>query len=258
MNGERYSHPPIVEALVEIKWNLQKSIGAMPIDPHYPLLLGSFYQQIKDKYPFYEALPTATIPDFVAGAVVKHRFRVEKNKWPLVQIGPGIMSVNITAEYETFKQFKPLAIDAMKNLFAAHPQKNELKINSLLLRYIDAYEIDYSKENICDFIARNMHISMNLPEFLLQKGRLEKIPTGFKWQTSFRCNNPEGMANLDFFTGTKDEKPALIWDQMLHSIDDDIDNMPDKFETWLDSAHEVIHTWFEDLIQGKLKEEFQK
>jgi len=258
MIEEVLKNPPIVEALVEVRWTLEKSSGPMPIDPHYEFLLGSFYEHIKNDYPFRERLPSASIPDEVTGSVVKHRFRVEKDKWPLIQIGPGIMSVNETEKYTTFEKFKPLAVKAVNDLFDAHPNRDELDIKSLVLRYIDAKEIDYSQENICNFISNKMHIPIELPDFLFQDGRLEKMPTSLSWRTSLRCNKPEGMATLSFSTGTRAGKSALIWEQILHSKDDDIDVMPDEFESWIESAREVIDNWFWKLIEGDLKEEFKK
>jgi uncharacterized protein (TIGR04255 family) len=251
--AEQLANPPIVEALVEVRWAMEKTP-----DPYYQLLLGSFYQRIKSDYPFHEALPTASIPDEVTGSVVKHRFRVAKDSWPLIQIGPGIMSINETEKYTTFEKFKPHAVKALNDLFESHPNKSELEIKKLILRYIDAKELDYSQENIYTFINEKMHIPMNLPEFIFQEGRLEKIPTSFKLQTSLRCKSPAGMAILSFSTGTLKGKPALIWEQILRSEDDDIDDMPSKFEEWIDSAHEVVHAWFEKLIAGDLETEFSR
>lgn len=256
--AEQLANPPIVEALVEVGWAMDKSSGLNLIDPHYQLLLGSFYQRVKSEYPFHEALPAASIPDEVTGSVVKHRFRVAKDSWPLIQIGPGVMSVNETEKYTTFEKFKPRAIKALNDLFEAHPKSNELEIKRLILRYIDAKEIDYSQENIHKFISDKMHIPMKLPSFIFQNGNLEEIPTSFKWQTSLRCNDPAGMAILSFSTGIRSGKPALIWEQILRSEDDDIDNMPDKFGEWIDSAHKIIHAWFDKLIEGDLKREFSK
>jgi len=45
---------------------------------------------------------------------------------------------------------------------------------------------------------------------------------------------------------------------MLKSKDDDIVDMPNRFEQWLDSAHELIGNWFWKLIEGDLEKEFQK
>ncbi|MCE5340552.1 MAG: TIGR04255 family protein [Planctomycetaceae bacterium] len=250
-------NPPIVEALVEVRWAMEKTSEQNP-DPYYQLLLGSFYQKIKKDYPFHEALPASSIPDEITGSVVKHRFRVAENSWPLIQIGPGIMTINQSDGYTTFEKFKPMPINAINALFEIHPNPKELKIKNLVLRYIDAVKVDCSQVNILDFISDSMHTPVKLPNFIIQDENFEKKPTGLKWQTSLRCHQPAGMATLAFSTGTREGKPALIWEQILKSENDDIDEMPQKFETWIDSAHNVVHKWFQNIIEGDLRTEFSR
>ena len=96
MIEEKLKNPPIVEALVEIRWELTEKALAGYFDPHYQFLLGTFREHIKEKYPFHEALPASEMPDEITGGVVKHRFRIAKDAWPLVQIGPvGLTNSNL-------------------------------------------------------------------------------------------------------------------------------------------------------------------
>jgi len=82
-----------------------RTFAGMRVDPHYKILVGSLYEQLKEEYPFHQQLPTAFIPDEMLGYLVQHRFRKGENQWPLVQIGPGIITVNDTEGYiwEDFK-----------------------------------------------------------------------------------------------------------------------------------------------------------
>ena len=148
MIDEKLKNPPIVEALVEIKWKLKEKTPTGNFDPHYQFLLGTFREHIKEEYPFHEALPASEVPDEMTGGIVKHRFRVDKDTWPLVQIGPGIVTVNETEKYGTFDHFKPKAASVIKALFKSHPQPADLNINSLMLRYIDAKEFDYFTNDV--------------------------------------------------------------------------------------------------------------
>ena len=88
---------PLIEAIFEIRWKLQEGPEkGMRIDPHYKLLIGRIYEKIKDKYTFHEQLPTASMPDEIAGYIIQHRFRKKENEWPLIQLGPGIITLNDT------------------------------------------------------------------------------------------------------------------------------------------------------------------
>jgi uncharacterized protein (TIGR04255 family) len=90
---------PLLEAIFELRWELQEQAPGLKLDPHYKILIGSLYDRVKDEYPFHEELPTATIPDEISGYIVKHRFRKSENGWPLIQLGPGVVTLNDTEGY---------------------------------------------------------------------------------------------------------------------------------------------------------------
>ncbi|MCD6239350.1 MAG: TIGR04255 family protein [Thermotogae bacterium] len=96
MERKILKNKPLVEAIFEFRWKLQEPSIGVKIDPHYKILIGRMYDRVKDEYPFHEQLPAATMPDEIAGYVVQHRFRKDKDKWPLIQIGPGIITLNDT------------------------------------------------------------------------------------------------------------------------------------------------------------------
>ena len=252
-------NPPLVEALVQVKWELEEKVPGVHLDPHYQFLLGTFRDSLKEEYPFHEPLAASAMPDEITGGAVKHRFRTAKDAWPLVQIGPGIMTVNETEEkYETFDQFKPKAVNAVNALFECHPKKEDLKINELTLRFIDAVEFDYSANDVCEFISKSMHIESKIPEFLLIPGTIEKLPVSYSVESSFRCNNPPGIALLKVSTGHREKQRSIIWNEILKSSGSDVPKMPDGFEKWITSADAMIYTWFTSIIQGELKERFNR
>lgn len=256
MSEQALKNPPLIEALVEINWELKEVTPMGKYDPNYQFLLGVFHNNIKKDYPFYEKLPASNIPDDVTGSVVKHRFRKDKDDWPLVQIGPGVITINETEKYDTFDSFKPKACDVVKLLFDSYPNKDELNITGLKLRYIDAIECDYSKEDILEFISNKMHIKSEMPSFLFVDDKVEKLPISYSSKASFRCNKPPGVASFSIASGHKLKRRAIIWNQIFESTQEDVPNMPDEFDTWIQLAHDIVLAWFDGVINGKLKEEF--
>jgi hypothetical protein len=102
MTRKILKNKPLVEAIFELRWELQEHEPGMKIDPHYKILIGRIYDRINRvsaEYPFHEPLATATIPDEMVGYVVQHRFRKGENEWPLIQIGPGVITLNDTKGY---------------------------------------------------------------------------------------------------------------------------------------------------------------
>jgi uncharacterized protein (TIGR04255 family) len=256
MSPINLANKPLVEALVELRWELESPAPAMRVDPHYKILLGRLYDRVTPDYPAHEQLPTATMPDELVGYLVQHRFRSAPGDWPLVQVGPGILSVNDTINY-AWDDFRRRAVSAVNWLFEAHPEPEALKINSLLLRYIDARAFDYAREDVLAFLREKMRVDVSLPDGLFDDASIDRLPQHFTMQTAFSCADPPGTITIGFATGQAQEGPALVWETLVRSTDQQVPPMPEEFEGWLDAAHNITHDWFFKLIEGDLLEEFQ-
>ncbi len=256
-HSEPLKCPPLVEVVLEVRWQLQPGEGPnLWNDPHYSLLVGKLHANLEATYPVHEALPAAMIPDEISACTVKHRFRASKGGWPLVQIGPGILTLNETQLYTTYQAFRPHAMSLMETFFKVYPEKP--KISSLLLRYIDAVEMDYAAEDVWRFLGDKMHVPLGLPAQFFDGIDVAKHPLRFVWESSFPCSSPRGTATLRFATGKKAQRPALVWEQMVRTSGDEVPPMPGDFGTWLDSAHALTKAWFLRLIAGELKERFNQ
>ena len=264
MSRKDLKNKPLVEAILEIRWRLVQPIQAegparmvLPaVDPHYRLLLGRLFDRFLKEYPFHEQLPTATLPDEMLAHVVQHRFRSAKDDWPLVQVGPGVFTVNDTHRY-TWNDFQKRSKEAVVRLFDAYPPGAEFHVESLVLRYIDAVEYNYRNENPFAFLRDKLKVGICLPETLFQDTGVENRPYGFSWQATFRCSKPAGRVNVSFATGQKEGKPAILWETTVQSFEDDLPDLPDGFPGWIDAAHEITDDWFFKLIEGELERSFQ-
>src|SRR5262249_8315619 len=112
---ERLSKKPLIEALIEVKWGSE----AEP-DQDYPIVAGRLYERLQKEYPFIEHLMPQELPIPMSMHLVRHRYRRIKDGWPLVQVGPGIVTFNETSGYawEIFRGQVEKVIDAT---FEAHP-----------------------------------------------------------------------------------------------------------------------------------------
>jgi uncharacterized protein (TIGR04255 family) len=249
--------PPLVEVILEVRWQLRE--GDHPSvrrDPHYSLVVGKLHAKISDDYPFHEQLPAAMVPDEISAYTVKHRFRVAKGQWPLVQIGPGVLTLNETKKYTTFQDFRPRAEKLVQEFFAVYPETPA--ITMVLLRYIDAVDFDHRTQDVWDFLRDKMRVPVRLPEEFFRDSGVGPRPRSFLWEASFSCQRPKGTASLRFATGERKGSPVLTWEQMVRTTDDDVPPMPDGFADWLENAHAVTKAWFLRLINGELRERFSK
>lgn len=266
MSRKDLKNKPLVEAILEVRWRLmpqaaEQSQGAgqpgLPgVDPHHKLLLGRLFDRFQKQYPEHEQLATARLPDELAGHMVQHRFRTASNDWPLVQVGPGILTVNDTSKY-TWVDFSGRANRAIESLFDAHPKLADLTIQSLVLRYIDAVEFDYGKNNAFDFLREQLKIQTSLPPSLFADTGVNELPASSQWQASFACSKPRGRVHISFATGQKNEKPVIVWETTVESSNSDVPSMPGGFPAWIDAAHDITDNWFFKLIEGELERRFE-
>lgn len=242
---------PLVEAILEVRWELFSPAPNVQLDPHFKLLLGRYFDRVSKEYPEYEQLPAAMIPDeLTAGRFPQHRFRSKQGGWPLIQLGPGMLTVNSTEDY-VWSDFKARSVRAVQTLYEAHPKPNELKIASILLRYLDAIDFDFSKSNILEFLQKEMQCVVALPQELFAD-QVQPNPQNLSINLTFRSNKPEGSATLRFYNGNRGERPALVWETVFESSGKAIPPMPREFGDWISQAHDVTHAWFFKLIEGNL------
>ena len=254
---DQLKHKPLVEAILEAKWALEP--GPVPEakrDPHYKFLLGTLFEKIRDAYPHHEELPAASIPDEITPHVVHHRFRTEPGGWPLLQVGPGIFTVNETAAYD-WNSFRHRIDRAITTLFTAYPKPEALKVETLMLRFINAIPLDFAKVNMLEFLKAKMRTSLSLPHSIFEDSTISPNPVELVSQFVFPCEKPSGVLFLKFSSGRKGPDPALIFDLRFISRGRSIPRMPEDFLGWADAAHAVIENTFFRLIEGDLEKEFR-
>ena len=257
MERKILKNKPLVEAIFEIRWELQEPSPGMKIDPHYKILIGRIYDRVKDEYPFHEQLPTATMPDEIAGYVVQHRFRKNKDKWPLIQVGPGIITLNDTEGY-IWEDFEKRIQHVLDVLFEAYPEADRnLRINWLLLRYIDSIDFDYEKDDIFSFLNETLKINISIYKELFRETGVSKLPLGFDLRFSFPAKKPKGAVHLRFVRSKRKNVEALIWETHVQSVGEDAPKIKDQISGWVTEAHTVTDDWFFKMIEGELLRRFE-
>ena len=255
MSIEELKNKPLVEAILEFKWELPNpATTTFEGDPHYRLLLGRFSDQVQNRYPFHEPLQTSQVPDAMVLHIAQHRFRTAEGKWPLIQMGPGLMTVNETDGY-TWRDFKQRCDWAVSILFDAHPERDTLKAEDLTLRYIDAVDVDFGNESVLSFLQHKMRTSTSLPDELFKGRKVRNHPSAYNWQASFPVDDLGDVA-LRFAMGKREDRQALIWETSVRASRERIPSMPSAFLKWVEAAHELIHDWFFVLIEGELRKRF--
>ena len=241
---------PLIEAIFEFRWHIPRKEG----DPHYSLFVGRLYDRIQPQYPFHEPLPAAMIPVPVAENVVQHRFRTQKSRWPLIQVGPGIVTINDTEGY-IWQDFGQRARLLVKAIFEAYPEPKQLEVANLVLRYLNAFELDHD-EDMLNYLSDKLKSTLSFPSQLFKDTAVSKHPNVLNVIASFPTESPKGNILVKFGSGHHNDKPALIVELAVRSNTPDLPKMPEEFGGWVEDAHKLIDDWFFKFIEGELERRF--
>jgi uncharacterized protein (TIGR04255 family) len=257
--GKQLKHKPLVEALVELKWSLPDAPSEGRGDV-YPLLLGRLHERVREDYPYVEPLPAANVPDQLTSHMVKYRLRTSRDGWPLLQVGPGVSTLNFTDSYdwERFSEEAKSFFSKLLEAYAVDGDSPRPEFTSALLRYINALEFDPANSDVLDCLAKRFNTRFLLPEGIHSAEQVQGSPVALQIAATYPLAAPPGTGTIRFTTGAKKGKPAIIWESNILSVGNQTPQDAEAFEQWLRSAHDVAETWFFAIIKGELEELFDK
>jgi uncharacterized protein (TIGR04255 family) len=249
---------PLVEAIFELRWKLERTADpANARDPGFKILFGRFFDQVRNKYPAVIDLPSSIMPEEMVPHVVRHQFRTGPDTWPLLQLGPGILTVNDTAGY-TWPGFKENLVHALSATFDSYPQDLYIfQPTQVVLRYINSIPVDPAKDKVIDYLKQKLHTTICIAPTLAETVNSLDQPSGLNLSLAFPMISPSGVCGLSFSTGLAGDEPALIWQLDAQASGDDVPLNQHALAQWLDAAHGVIETWFERLSDGELLTSFK-
>lgn len=255
---EQLKNPPLVEALLEVRWRLQAKENMPPVDPAYPVVVGLLYDRVMDQYRFQETAPEAhLVPPEMLPYRATHRFRVSEGQWPLVQIGPGVAALNFTTSY-TWNKFSKAATAFCEKLKDAYRVATDRmpQLTRVTLRYINSLEFRFEEQNVLDFMRDMLHIACAVPDEMVDPGTVAGPPASVRFEVRYPLRTPAGLGVLNVRQGAKMDNPALVWELLVMSAGEEVPDL-DELPKWLSAAHDVVERWFFTLIKGALHELFE-
>jgi len=249
---EHLPNKPLIEAILEVRWGQD----GQP-DPAYPLIVGRLYERLRSEFPAIEDLPIVAVPAEISVHQVRHRFRKTKDGWPLVQVGPGVLTVNETDGYR-WRDFSERAKALLPLLHETHPKPETIQITSLLLRYVNAIEFDYSSADVLAYLAEKMRVSLSFVPSTREAGIVSGNPKSLGLQVVFPSRTPIGSLILLVGTGKRKGTNAIVWETNFRSVEEEIPRLPEAFPAWLDNAHDTVEKWFIEMVRGDLLAQFSK
>ena len=252
-------HPPLVEAILELRWQLKPNQVGLLADPNYSLIVGKVHERIRKKYPEHIALPSSNVPSEMAPYVVQHQFRTTKDGWPLCQIGSGILTYNdIHNDSHTYLwgSFHEGAHELMKAFFESYSGFGSVEIGSIYLRYINALEEDFARTGILNIIDEVLSIKIEIPPKVFEKTSTRDSPFFADFRVSYPHENPKGVMEIRVARGTNGQKDLLFVELGLRTNDSDIPQTIGEVDTWIKQAHGLTDCLFKILFSSVM-ERFQ-
>ncbi len=236
---------PLLEVIFEIKWEVINKQDIV----NFQYFHGDLYANIKQKFSYRESLIPPEIPFDVVKGIPVYRFRKAKDEYPLIQIGPGLLSYNIIDEIYFWNSFKKDIDKITKVFFNVYPKSTDLKLVPSLT-YIDFFDVHFNSQNPVDFINSNLLLN-------IQQDFIHEKPAGLKdinLTLNYQMN--KNMLSLNFRNGIINEnKSGLILQTKLIG-NKKIYLQNDLFD-WLDDAHEICSNTFKQITKKEFYNTFK-
>jgi uncharacterized protein (TIGR04255 family) len=162
----RLPHAPLLEVIFELRWQIKEKAQL----EKYKYLIGELYSKVKSSFPYRESLIPTEIPIDLLLNKPANRFRIKENDYPLVQLGPGVLTYNTIDEKYFWHDFYKDSKSLIHNFFEVYDSSEDVFRGNLI--YIDFFKFDFEKQNVNDYINQNFNIIFQQNFFNAQKKTL--------------------------------------------------------------------------------------
>lgn len=245
---EKLPFAPLQEVILEVKWDLtfDSQIGAFT-DPDFQLALGKFHSGISNRFPVVKQKVPMDVPVSLLNHQTIYQFWKGENVWPVLQIGPGVVSINDTEKnYHWEQTFYPLVKEVSETLCKAY--NSELNFSGYSLRYIDVIRIkDYNFSDWKTFIEENLNFSFK--NQFNTHGDLSK----FMVDQEFDIESG-GKLKINISTGKNNKKEDVLIMQIafIEELTMDKESLFEK----IDKGHTYTSVVFKDICKKELYDTF--
>ena len=133
-----FKNPPLLEAIFELRWALDDNNDFNKIQ----FLFEDLYSRFSKEYPFRENIVDATIPLPVLNGQPVRRFRKAENAYPLIQIGPGILTLNSDSKNYLWEDFIGRSEKLINSFFELYPIDNKKMVGPSIV-FLDFFKFDF-------------------------------------------------------------------------------------------------------------------
>ena len=244
MSNIKLKNAPLKEAIFELFWNGPIDKSGFPIDNEYDLAQGRFDIEIRKNFPIYKRLIPANSSIKILGQPA-HQFWKNQLNWPVVQLGPGIMTVNETEKGYIWDNFRKTIHDSIQILVKSYDVSPSFQ--RLSLRYIDSVDLP-ENINLLDFV--NNSFKTKITNSFEAPGEI----AGLNFNQIFTVfQNSKVHLNIQSAINNLNGKPAIVWITLIET--NEISGIDDILK-WIDKAHNICSDLFKQTLNKSFYETF--
>lgn len=241
----KFSHSPLQEVIFEMLLHQEIDADGNATAESFDLAQKIFDKRIAKEFQHRIALSSPSEGNTFPR--IKYQYWMAQDQWPVVQTGPGILTVNDTAGSYQWDAFYALILQTLKRFGESYPKA--LDIKRLTLRYIDAVVLeDIDAEEKVKFVNANFKVNVR-NDFLIKDATLLSLNVDQTYQL-------KDKSLLNFFLSDgkrKDDKPAIIW--QIQVIQTNVKTLQ-EVAGWLKSAHAIASGLFKNSLTSEFYEQF--
>ena len=232
--------PPLVESIFELRWG--------ETSPN------NFYYDNDDKTPFlmkfgavaatkgFKEIESINVeaPEQLP-MLVKHRFWTEKEVWPCIQVGLGILTINQTSKGYVWQNFIS-AIENGLNIFNDADDNRLTRIKDsgkLRLMYQDLFPLDKSRD-VLKLLKDRLNIDLNIPAELLNNSNLGEVDSlGLNFNITTKEPVGKMIINISSVMALPAGPSILVETVIESNLRDIASNSVEGIKIWAESAHNL-------------------
>jgi uncharacterized protein (TIGR04255 family) len=246
MSRKKLKNAPLKEAIFELFWNSPVNKAGLKVDKEFELSIGKFSLNISKDFPVHRRTMPQEAPIKVYG-IPLYQFWKGEIQWPVIQLGPGILTVNDTDKnYHWEDTYRPNIVTAIDSLRKSY--NNIPNFNKVSLRYIDSVDVD-KDEDVLAFINKNLLTSIE------NKYSIPGRPSGININQIFNIDDSKVSIHIQTAINNVTGAPAIIWITSL--VRDGKIDLNELF-SWIDKAHGIISDLFVQMLNPDFYESFDK
>jgi uncharacterized protein (TIGR04255 family) len=242
---------PLQEVIFEIRWALKPGTeSGQMIDEGFELASGRLSTIVEQNFAHYKRIVSQDIPEQLLHYRAVHQYWAGENKWPVLQLGPGIFTINCTDDgYDWENGFRQLIEQAIGWLLQSYRQT--LNIGFAGLRYIDAIGVDeYGgiDDGWQNFIQTHFNFQYN------NQFNTRGLQKQIQINQTFELEDGSDL-QIQITDGIRKNEKALIWQTAIlkkSSFD------ANTLFSWADYAHKIAHELFQEMIKPDLYASFSR